>query len=193
MHTSFIGIKAAQTREDFELWERFLTPRIFARIIEIGTYKWGLALFFFLWCKTKRANFYTYDIKFFPASGVVRRLGVTLCFKKANIFQKDVADEIADHIKQPGMSIVMCDGGNKLRELTTFSRYLKDGDYIAVHDWGTEVQKQDFPGLRLVAEGGMTAIFEKCSTAQPSPLSAMEMISLSPVFPLSRRMSGVSA
>ena len=159
MQTRFIGIKTAQSRNSFLLWEDFLRDKLFARIIEIGTYKWGMSLFFFLWCKTRKAEFFTFDVKFFPATRVVRLLGVIKCFCKADVFS--IEQEIGDLIKSDGMTILFCDGGNKPKELATFSKYLKKGDYICTHDWGTEVVKTDIPdGLTLIAEDEMTAIFQ---------------------------------
>jgi len=159
MHTSFIGIKAAQSYADFLVWERFLTDTDFARIIEIGTYKWGMSLFFWLWCKTKAADFHTYDIKFFPATRVIRELGITKQFQMVDVFE--IADKVGNLISQPNPTIVYCDGGNKAAEIKTFSRYLKKGDYIAMHDFGTEVFQEDIPkGLKLIDNGDTTRIYQ---------------------------------
>lgn len=143
MQTRFIGIKTAQSKKVFDLWEDFLRETDLARIIEIGTYKWGMSLYFFLWCKTKKAEFRTYDIRFFPATRVIRELGITKCFKMADVFaiEKDIGDLIA----RDGTTLVYCDGGNKPKELAVFSRWLKEGDYIATHDFGTEVMLEDIP------------------------------------------------
>ena len=94
--TTFIGIKTSQSPSSFELWDRFLGNKEFARIIEIGTYKWGMSLFLFLWCKTKKAQFFTYDIIFFPATRVIRELGITKCFKMADVFE--IEEEITENL-----------------------------------------------------------------------------------------------
>ena len=159
MHTSFIGITTAQSPRAFALWEKFLTDIDFKRIIEIGTYKWGMSLFFFLWCKTKKAQFFTYDIKFFPATRVVRELGVTKCFQMVDVFE--IENEIANSIQNDGITILFCDGGDKPKELNTFSKYLKRGDFIVVHDWNTEVFAYQVPPFLKFYDGDdITRIFE---------------------------------
>lgn len=159
MQTSFIGIRAAQSLADFQLWEQFLSKTNFARIIEIGTYRWGMSLFFWLWCKTKGAEFYTYDVKSFPATRVIRDLGITTQFRLADVFT--IKEEIGNLIGRSGITIVFCDGGDKPKELRTFSHYLKQGDFIVVHDWGTEVKRNDVPRtLKSIKQGGLTYIFQ---------------------------------
>jgi hypothetical protein len=41
--------------------------------------------------------------------------------------------------------VLLCDGGNKPRELRTFSHYLGPESLIVVHDWGCEIDEQDVP------------------------------------------------
>ncbi len=40
---------------------------------------------------------------------------------------------------------MFCDGGNKPRELKTFSRYVTAESLLVVHDWGTEMLRSDVP------------------------------------------------
>jgi hypothetical protein len=40
-----------------------------------------------------------------------------------------------DLIQSPGRCIVLCDGGDKVREFSTFSAFLKPGDLILAHDY----------------------------------------------------------
>jgi len=46
--------------------------------------------------------------------------------------------EIAALIRESGTTYVLCDGGDKPRELAVFAKHLKPGDLIAAHDCGTE-------------------------------------------------------
>lgn len=161
MKTTFIGTVMAQTPRAVALWEGVLSEIEFARIIEIGSYKWGMSLLFHLFCLQKKAEFYTYDVSKFNPPRAVRETGVTKHFRRADVFE--IEEEIIGHIRKPGVTILYCDGGNKQRELDTFSKYLKHGDYIAVHDWGTEVKS--FPETLTevyseeCADEGMTKIF----------------------------------
>ena len=89
---------------------------------------------------------------------VLREIGIVECHETADVFE--IEAKIAGLIKSDGITIVFCDGGNKVKELEVFSKYIKKEDFIAVHDWGTEVLPTDVPKeLKLVRQGVMTAIF----------------------------------
>ena len=136
MKTTFIGVKMAQTPRAVALWEQVLSEIGFKRIIEFGSYKWGMSLLFFLFALKQGAEFYTYDIGKFTPPRVVRQVGVNKHFKMVDVFS--IEKDIGELIKKDGITVIYCDGGDKQRELDTFSKYMKKGDYIAVHDWGTE-------------------------------------------------------
>lgn len=42
-----------------------------------------------------------------------------------------------------GPVLLFCDNGDKPREILEYSPMLRSGDFIAVHDYGTEVQQSD--------------------------------------------------
>ena len=44
-------------------------------------------------------------------------------------------EEIKSSIRSPGVSVVLCDGGDKPREFRILAEYLKPGDVIAAHDF----------------------------------------------------------
>jgi len=162
MKTTFIGTRMAQTPRAVALWEKVLSETEFSRIIEIGSYKWGMSLLFYLFCIQRKAEFFTYDIGKFTPPRVVREIGLTKHFKMVDVFT--IEKEIGALIKKEGRSIVYCDGGNKARELQVFSQYLKQGDIIAVHDWGTEVDSYPLFLIEIYSkecnDEGMTRIFQ---------------------------------
>ena len=49
--------------------------------------------------------------------------------------------EIGNFIQQDGLTLVLCDGGNKVKEFSTFASYLKKGDIIMVHDYGESIEQ----------------------------------------------------
>ena len=55
-----------------------------------------------------------------------------------NIFSEDYSDVesfIVDFIKQDGLTLVLCDGGDKIREFSILSKFLKQNDIIMAHDY----------------------------------------------------------
>jgi hypothetical protein len=55
-----------------------------------------------------------------------------------NIFSNEyqtLSQEVIDFIRLDGTTIVLCDGGDKIREFNILSDYLKSGDFILGHDY----------------------------------------------------------
>ena len=147
-----------------EFWEKILLENDYMRLIEFGTYKGGLSIFFLLWSLQRKSKFYTYDNMTHKLSRIAYYLHLPEYFKKLDIFECE--EEIGKLIKLPGQTIIFCDNGDKPKELKVFSKYLKVGDIIGVHDWLTEVQLSDIPeGLQLIYlhtdKMPYTAVFEK--------------------------------
>ena len=132
-----LGLAMCQNRMAVPTWSYAMEVLPPARIVELGTYSGGLtiALAVHAWNLVPRATVTSYDQMVTPREqyaplgaflGINFRGGVDIWACEA---------EIAALIAQPGTSYVLCDGGNKPRELMMFSRYLKPGDVIAGHDY----------------------------------------------------------
>lgn len=176
-NVSFAGVACAQFYADFYLWEGVLNDRTgrtanptglpaVDAIVELGTFKGGFSLYLASQAHWRGLGFRTYDV---VAPG--RQIPG---FVQLDIFAK--ADEIGEWIRAWETVIVFCDGGNKARELKTFSRYLDSNDLIATHDWGEEITETDVPaGLEMVYGdwcdqlGSATRFFRK------TPVAASEM------------------
>lgn len=107
-----------------------------ARIIELGTFHGGLSVFLGIYCFMKNIPFITYDIQPFVNSiNNVKQLFKTLKvdYRLKNI--NDCHDEITSEIKKPGLTLLLCDGGDKVNEFNVFSDYIKPGDVIMAHDY----------------------------------------------------------
>jgi len=129
------GMYAAQNRLAIPTWSYAMEMHPPARLIELGTYSGGFITALALHARFIGAKVVTYDRS--PADVQIvpigRDLGVD--FRVADIWQSE--EEIAQLITGPGVSYVLCDGGDKPRELATFARYLKPGDVIASHDYNS--------------------------------------------------------
>lgn len=134
---SFAGIRAAQILADYWLWEALLNggDGKLNGIVELGTGKGGFSLYLAAQANARDLFFRTYDISA-PDCQVPG-------FVRVDIYA--AADEIGRHLERHDPVILFCDGGNKPRELKTFSRYLSPTSLIVVHDWGTEMTKEDVP------------------------------------------------
>lgn len=134
--TSFAGVAMAQAWVDLIVWEGLLNDNPGATgIVEIGTFKGGFSLYLAAQAEARGIFFRTYDV--FPPE--VRVPG----FVQLDVFAH--ADEVKRHLERHDPLILFCDGGNKGRELRTFSQSLTSNSLIVVHDWETEFLRKDVP------------------------------------------------
>lgn len=140
---------------------RLLNAHNFDTIIECGSHTCGISLFFALYCHVSRypatcdnpnepslfinrthhrspKSFHTFDY-------VVRDRAMihTLKLLGANFYQADTLNDqavingIRSLIDNPasGTVLLLCDGGNKKKEVELYGEALKPGDFVMCHDW----------------------------------------------------------
>jgi len=110
-------------------------------IVEIGTWRGGLSCYLKTWSSLseKSVSFLTIDIEDLLSEEVRSYL-------KDSFVQTDSFSEKGlDLVKQTSdlkSTCIYCDGGNKEKELETFSRFIGSGSIIGCHDYGTEVDPE---------------------------------------------------
>jgi hypothetical protein len=128
-----------------EIFQKFLIDLQPQRILEIGTFHGGLTLLLRDILDNIGLNntmIKTYDInnqEFLKPLVQDRNVKV----ETKNIFNDSYTDfvnkkeeiEISSFIKQPGVSLVMCDGGCKRCEYNLLAKFLKKNDVIMAHDY----------------------------------------------------------
>lgn len=80
-----------------------------------------------------------------------------------NIFNEDYSlksEEYSRFIQQEGISVVICDGGNKVKEFNELCNFLKDEDFIMAHDYAEsrkffieEIKGKKWNGLEITEKG----------------------------------------
>lgn len=115
-----------------------------ARLLEIGTRTGGFTLMLADVCGD--AAIRTYDILQSPNQELLLQRGIDS--RVGDVFALE--KEIGAYIQQPGKTMVLCDGGDKPREVKTFAPYLKPGDHILAHDYAAdaEIFERDMRGQR---------------------------------------------
>jgi predicted O-methyltransferase YrrM len=106
-----------------------------ARIIELGTYTGGLSLALGVHAWALGAKIVTYD-RMAPnaeISPLAKFLGVQN--RTCDLYTPETITEIRARIREPGITYLLCDGGDKKRELELYMPTLKPGDVIAAHDY----------------------------------------------------------
>lgn len=145
-----MGLPMAQNRLAIPTWSYAFERVPPARVIEIGSFTGGfaLALAVHLWAIKACSPSWetappvvltTYDVMHpnDTIAPMARTLGVV--FRVADVFEPRITVEIERLIKAPGTTYLLCDGGNKARELDVFAPFLKPGDVIAAHDYSADM------------------------------------------------------
>lgn len=123
-------------------------------IIELGTYMGGFTKHLTQWFPDvwvysfdNEWRLSKEDAKFFSLRKVI--LVITDIFK----FKSDIIFSILSDQRK---KFLFCDNGAKLAEMKRFGPRLLPGDLMGVHDWGTEVDREEF-------YRGVYPMFQDCS------------------------------
>lgn len=129
-----MGLPMCQNRLAIPTWSYAMERHPPARIVELGTYAGGFVTALAVHAHQIGTRVVTYD-RSSPNERVIplgRFLGVDYRWPR-DIWACEA--EIGALVREPGSTFLLCDGGDKRRELATFARYLKPGDVIAAHDY----------------------------------------------------------
>jgi cephalosporin hydroxylase len=143
---TFCGVEMRQYWADLPLWELFLNEHSVSAVVELGTFHGGMTLFLKTQALVRSQRFYTFD-KDFPVvltTGFARATGLESNFFQGDFWtttNKALLDILHDQSVKPLMLFV--DGGCKREEFKAFVPELSPGDYVAVHDYGTEFRSED--------------------------------------------------
>lgn len=123
------GAMAHQSEKIDEVFINFLSKNQFDLIIEIGTFSGALTLFL-------ADNFggfvYTFDLNE-PELLLSFNKRKNLFFLKEDVFlTKTLINILSNNNKR---ILLLCDGGNKIKEFNTFAKHLKYNDVIMAHDY----------------------------------------------------------
>ena len=137
----FEGITCMQRPDAFLSLFDLIEEKKFKTIIEIGTAAGGLTTFLIFAIESLglTCNFHTYEVNDRPYFEKLKDRGVDVNIK--NVFdtkKEDYMNELVGRIKNPGPTLVLCDGGNKIKEFNTLSKFLKTGDIIMCHDYSKD-------------------------------------------------------
>lgn len=141
------GLKAAQNRLAFEGFSILLDLIRPKNIVELGSGYGALTLLVGIWAKLEGASVLAYErgVKDQQLIGLYGPLGIDM--RHEDYAQGTSPQTIVDFIQRPGVTLMICDGGDKPAELAQFGPHLKTGDYIGCHDyWADKVKINQYWG-----------------------------------------------
>lgn len=136
--STYNGLGAQQNDYAYEAFYRFLEDYRPIRLLEIGTGLGGFPQFLRGVSNDLGINvdIRTYDIHPRNDSNTLEALNIDS--RVENIFNESYSEgkqEVINYIQEPGHTLVLCDGGNKIAEFNLLSNYIKTGDIIMAHDY----------------------------------------------------------
>ena len=163
--TSYKGALAQQNPNAFNEFAKFLDNESFDYVIEIGTSYGGFALFLHEQSLKHKFKFSTYDWSGFRNGSFANRISdlkalmplgiLPFDYRDKSVFESDPdkhavkegsvegriqgvtpLTEIVD-ILLNNKCLLLCDGGDKVKEFNIFGKYLTPDSYIMAHDYAS--------------------------------------------------------
>jgi hypothetical protein len=136
--SSFDGLAAQQNHNVYDVFYNFLNKEKPKRILEIGTALGGFTQFLKNVSDELKLNIdiLSYDIHRMNWYEDMVKNGIDVRVEDVFINNySEVKQEVVDFIQQDGLTVILCDGGDKVREFNILSDYMKVGDFIMAHDY----------------------------------------------------------
>lgn len=125
-----------QSPLSLERVSRFLEDEKIETVIEIGTAFGGFSKFLYDKCQDIGANFLTIDLhsleSYKETAGDEDFLS---CYSGGSCFDEKNYSIIKDMLSDNRKCALFCDGGDKISEVNTFAKLLKQGDFLLAHDY----------------------------------------------------------
>lgn len=129
-------------------------------IVEIGTFKGGLTVVIDTYAKLYDLNYTltTFDIKDRLIQEETKEIfkECEINFVLENTLSKSGHEKIKSIIEDDAMCLIFCDGGNKAKEISDFSKFMKKSDIILGHDYGYDADsfsKKEWTAFELSFSG----------------------------------------
>lgn len=140
-YITYKGFIAQQHPDVFNVFYNFLKEIRPARVLEIGTAGGGFILFIREALNSlglHSSTIKSFDILCKPHYEILQNHQIDINI--INLFNSEYTslsfpNIIESYIQQSGVTLVLCDGGNKITEFNTISPIIKKGDFIMAHDY----------------------------------------------------------
>ena len=125
------GIFTQQNKNFYPAFEKLIAQENIVRVLEIGTATGG---FIRAVRDLTDAEIITYDVLETKHKATLEENNISVNVK--SVFED--YENVEDYISGKGQVLVLCDGGNKIKEFDVFSKFLKSGDIIMAHDYSRD-------------------------------------------------------
>jgi hypothetical protein len=136
--SSYMGLSSQQNHNVYEVFYNFLNEIKPKRILEIGTALGGFTQFLKKVSDESQLDISILSYDIHEMSWYQNMIQTGIDVRVENVFDSNyqsVKQDVIDFIQQDGVTLVLCDGGNKVGEFNILSNYIKENDIIMAHDY----------------------------------------------------------
>lgn len=136
--SSYMGLSSQQNHNVYEVFYNFLNEIKPKRILEIGTALGGFTQFLKKVSDESQLDISILSYDIHEMSWYQNMIQSGIDVRVENVFDpnyQSVKQDVIDFIQQDGVTLVLCDGGNKVGEFNILSNYIKENDIIMAHDY----------------------------------------------------------
>lgn len=149
------GIEAAQTEAVGPVFRDILHQ--FSVIIEIGALNGGFTEWL---AENKAKDTFLLSVEIDPER-VQNSSNQNIEYLFGDVFSDAIVYDLSDAISNSaGRALVLCDGGNKIREFAFYVQFLKKDDVIMCHDYGKDAVSFDDYAREQTWKGGPEVFYD---------------------------------
>lgn len=126
------GWPAQQNNKIFNYFPPFFQAQTFDTVIEIGTSEGGFSHYIYDLSQLHGFRFWTYDVE------NKLRKEPPFDFRNKSAWDGEGYDEIVEGIANGGKTLLLVDGGDKIKEFNLYAPFLKENDFIMTHDYAPD-------------------------------------------------------
>ena len=141
--SAYMGQAAQQNHNVYEVFYNFLKDVKPKRILEVGTALGGFTKFLKLVSDELNLDIKILSLDIYFNPWYVEMIDSGIDIRVENVFNSDyteVRDYVKEFIKSDGTTLVLCDGGDKVKEFNLISKYIKENDFIMAHDYAENTE-----------------------------------------------------
>lgn len=136
--SAYENMAAQQNHNVYKVFYEFIKQINPKRILEIGTALGGFTSFLKKVSDELNLDIHilSYDIHRMNWYSDMLENGIDV--RVENIFNEnyqDIKEDVKKFISRDGITLILCDGGDKVREFNILSKFMKSGDFIMAHDY----------------------------------------------------------
>ncbi len=156
---TFLGVRQQHSYELHKLIDTILYDRNISKFLEIGTGNGAMSVLLGLHAFVRNGMLMTFD--------TIEREDLHKCMDLFDLLQihmyfldcfSDEANDLITNYMIGSPAFVFCDGGDKPKELETFSKHLPIGSIICAHDYMIEIFPDDIKPV--VEKNQLKPLFE---------------------------------